>query len=899
MARTETKTEAPEKGLNDPLFFLAAAFAAGAAVSALVPIAFAPLVSALFALIAVACRGSRPATVSVSLAFFFAGVFSYSIADRPPADDSLTSMLDSGRIVSGDPVEMEGIVEAGPELLPGGRSFDVAAGSVGYRGRKFRAYGTVRVYVSLNDDAAVRAFEGLRLRPGSPVRVATLVSREERFSNPGMFSFLELLDREGLDAVASVKSPLLIERAGEDRFRFAACANKLRNALITRVLAQFEQPASGVLIASVLGNKHFLERGSAEIYRNGGTFHVLVVSGLHVTIVGGALIWLLSAAGFRRTWSAPAACLAVWSFAVISGGGTPVVRASLMFTFLAAGHVFSREGSQMNALGAASLLILVHDPKAVFDPSFQLTVLAVASIAVAAFPLISKLREIGSWKPSARTPLPPRCGRTLRDFCELLHWDQRAWEIVREGAVWECGLFKSAFAKRYGGGFSQKFARTVFEAVLVSTIIQICLLPLQAIYFHRIAPSGAILNLGAGIAFVLQTAFAAVSILASAVSEGIAEPFAALGDAVSTSWLAVQNAVGATAGGAIRVPVYSGAFWFVYPAYVLIVLISAGFLNLWDPFAIRHRLKFPKAVAISIAAILVTGSLIGFHPFSEPTPDEKLTVHFLDVGQGDSTFVVFPDGKTMLIDGGGRRSFVREAETGGGFERDIRGIGEAVVSEFLWELGYSSIDTLVLTHGDADHIQGLVEIVRNFRVGSILIGLREPANPAFLELETEAASRGIRVYLVYEGDLLRFGGASVEVLNPRPTAIPTEDSDNDRSVVLRIVFGVRSFLFTGDIEHVAETRIAGYKIESDVVKVAHHGSRTSSSELFVNAVETDYAVIPVGRRSQFGHPHREVVERWQASGARVYTTGRSGTVTISTDGSLLEVTTFLPEGAFP
>ncbi|QQS41030.1 MAG: ComEC/Rec2 family competence protein [Acidobacteriota bacterium] len=897
MVRTEAGTKTPERALNDPLFFLAAAFAAGAAISEYAPFEFAPLVSALFALIAVAGRGSRPATISVCIAFFFAGAFSYSVADRPPPDDSLRGMLDSGRIVSGDPVEIEGVVEAGPELLPGGRSFDIAAGSVRYKRRSARVSGRVRFHVSLNDEAADRVFEDLLVKPGTPVRVAALVSREERFNNPGMFSFVKLLEREGLDAVASVKSPLLIERAAEDRFRLAAYANDLRNGLIARVLARFEQPASGVLVASVLGNKHFLEKGSAEIYRNGGTFHVLVVSGLHVTIVGGAVIWMLSAAGLRRTWSAPAACFAVWSFAVIAGGGTPVVRASLMFTFLAAAHVFSRTGSQLNALGAASLLILVLDPKAVFDPSFQLTVLAVAAIAGAAFPLISKLREIGSWKPSARTPLPPRCGRTLRVFSELLHWDQRAWGIVREGAVWECGLFKSPFAKRYGGGFSQKLARIAFEALLVSSILQVCLLPLQVVYFHRIAPAGAILNLGAGIAFVLQTALAAVALAASLLSETIAVPFAALAEVVSASWLATQNAVGATAGGSFRVPVYSGTLRFVYPAYFLTVLVSAVFLNIWDPFAVRHRLKSPKAAAVCIGATLFIGALIVLHPWSEPQADGRLTAHFLDVGQGDSTFLVFPDGKTMLIDGGGRRSFTREAE--GGFERDIRGIGEAVVSEFLWENGYSSIDAVVLTHGDADHIQGLIEVVRNFSIGSIFVGAREPSNPAFEKLEEEAVRRGIPLAGVFEGDRFSFGGASVEVLNPDPTAAPTEDSDNDNSVVLRVEYVARSFLLTGDIERGAETRIARHRIRADVVKVAHHGSRTSSSEVFVNTVGADFAVIPVGKRSQFGHPHRGVVERWQASGARVFTTGRSGTVTISTDGSLLEVRTYLPEGAIP
>ncbi|HUF03733.1 MAG TPA: ComEC/Rec2 family competence protein [Aridibacter sp.] len=899
MVRTEARKRVPEKGLKDPLFFLAVAFAAGAAVSAFAPQRLSLPLAVLFAAISIAGRGSRSGTLAVFVAFFFTGFYSYGLSDRAPPRDSIRAMIESGAIVSGDPFEIEGIVEAGPELLPGGRSFEVAAVSLRYRGKAFRVAGRIRVYVTLNDEAAEQEFAGAGLRIGTPVRAAGVISREERFNNPGMFSFRELLDREGLDAVASPKSPLLVERSGEDRFRLTALVPEVRNRLIEAVLGQFEQPAAGVLAASILGNKQFLDKGSAEIYRTGGTFHVLVVSGLHVTIVGGALIWFLSALGVRRAYAAPLACAAVWVFAAMSGGGTPVVRASIMFSFLAASHAFSRTGTPLNALGAASLLILVADAKAVFDPSFQLTVLAVAAIAGAAFPLIARLREIGTWKPSASTPLPPRCGRMLRIFCELLYWDQNAWEITREGTVWECGLFKSQFAKRYGGESFQKIARMMFEALLVSSILQICLLPLQVVYFHRIAPAGALLNLGAGIAFVLQSVLAAATLAASLISEAIAGPFAALAELILNIWLSVQDSVAGLAGGSLRLPVYSGVYGQIYPAYLVVVLIYAGILNLWDPFASRERRISRKCAVACLASLVIAGSLIAFHPFSEPAPDGRLAAHFLDVGQGDAAFIVFPDGKTMLVDGGGRRSFVREGEMVDGYERDIRGIGEAVVSEFLWELGYSSIDAVVLTHGDADHLQGLLDVIRNFRVGSVIVGSREPSNPAFVELETEAAERGIPVIEIFDGDRMTFGGASIEFLNPPYGTEAARDSDNDRSVVMRLTFGVRSFLLTGDVERVAETRIAGRRIASDVVKVAHHGSRTSSSEAFVKAVDAEYAVIPVGRRSRFGHPHREVVERWQASGAKVLTTGRSGTITVSTDGSLLEVTTFLSEGPFP
>ena len=146
------------------------------------------------------------------------------------------------------------------------------------------------------------------------------------------------------------------------------------------------------------------------------------------------------------------------------------------------------------------------------------------------------------------------------------------------------------------------------------------------------------------------------------------------------------------------------------------------------------------------------------------------------------------------------------------------------------------------------------------------------------------------------GDILRFGDVTTEVLFPYAEEAGGTFSANDSSVVLRIIYGNRKFLLTGDIERLAESELvgSGTMLAVDLVKAAHHGSRTSSTQEFIDAAGAKYAVISVGRSSPFGHPHPEVVERWTASGAKVMTTGEKGTISVSTDGSDLDITTFLP-----
>ncbi|HYJ91347.1 MAG TPA: ComEC/Rec2 family competence protein, partial [Pyrinomonadaceae bacterium] len=297
-----------------------------------------------------------------------------------------------------------------------------------------------------------------------------------------------------------------------------------------------------------------------------------------------------------------------------------------------------------------------------------------------------------------------------------------------------------------------------------------------------------------------------------------------------------------------------------------------------------------------VAGAIFLGAIIILHPFSSPRPDGRLHIDFLDVGQGDSALVTFPDGKTLLIDGGGRMEFRNDEGDGDdAFVPDQQGIGESVVSPVLWNKGYSNIDYILATHADADHIQGLNDVAKNFSIGKALFGRMPADDPEFQELVAVLKQRNIPYDYVSRGQQLKFGGATIEFLYPRSDISPDAPSDNNHSIVVRIIYGSRAVLLTGDIERVAESDLVngGGTLHADLIKVPHHGSRTSSTSEFINAVGAKYAVISVGRHSRFGHPHGEVVDRWSASGAQVMTTGEQGMISVSTDGKDLLIKRFL------
>jgi competence protein ComEC len=640
-----------------------------------------------------------------------------------------------------------------------------------------------------------------------------------------------------------------------------------------------------------LGDQHFLDRQTSEVFRDGGTFHVLVISGLHITFIGGLTVWLVSYWIRRRTFQFVVASSFLWAYTIAVGAEVPVVRASIMFTIVLFSRVVYRRGSQLNAFGFCCLLLLVWRPADLFTASFQLTVVSVAAIVGCAFPLIEKLRAIGRWMPDADNPLPPNVSKSLGRFCEFLYWNNITWKIENSRQIWTANLFKPDHPTWLT---LRSLIAYVVEGLVVSVIVQIWMLPLVVFYFHRVSPVSVILNLWVGLFLSLESFCAVFAVLIGGASEWLATPLIGLAEVMNRLMMCVPSWFSDNGLASFRLPTYAGGLRSIYFFFCLSVVICAIQIFRWSPFDLiswsrRHRLF----VASSLVSTAVLGMIITLHPFSEPDPNGRLTVDFLDVGQGDSALVTFPNGATMLIDGGGRIDY------GGGegdFEPDTRRIGEAVVSEFLWEKGYSHIDYLVATHADADHIQGLADVAKNFSVGSVLVGATPFDDRDFAEFMRVVVARSIPVNSVHRGDQFDVGGTRIQIFSPRAD-IPPGISANNSSVVTKLSYGDVRILLTGDIEREVETELLldpSCDLAADIVKVPHHGSRTSSTEAFVHRVRAGTAVISVGRRSPFGHPHAEVVARWRAGGAYVMTTGEKGTITVSTDGSGVELHRFVP-----
>lgn len=896
-----------------PLAIMAASFALGIVFENWLELNILPVLftTAVCLLLAFLLRHLLLSSVFIILAFTALGSFCFWAESKEIRSDRIRVLIDRGAIQNGDPIEIEGTVVEPPEYTPGTTVIVVEVDKITRHEETQVASGAVRLYLSISDEEALSEYEHLGLQYGSRISAACNISREEQYLNPGVISRIELLDREDLDAIANAKSPLLIERLVDNSVSEPlAWIYSIRQSMTDQFRSRFTISTAGVLSASFLGDKYFLDKPTADTFREGGTFHVLVISGLQITFIGGLLFLVVRIFTRRLVIQFISATAVLWAYTFAVGASVPVVRASLMFTILLFSKVIYRQGSLLNSLGACVIVLLTWRPSDLFGPSFQLTIISVAAIATMAFPLIEKLRAIGAWMPRASTPFPPNTSIWLVRFCEMLYWRPAAWGIETSRQIWSARIFKSPYLPLLALRGGQKTMALIFEGLLVSIAVQLWLLPFLIIYFHRIAPISIVMNLWVGIVMAAESFASLIGIILSQFSDFLAAPFLTLTEFFNYLLISIPEPIVRNQWASWRVPTYSGALRSIYPIYFIPVLILAIALWRWEPFEISNlksqikilgaQLRVGSVNVINTAAIIVLGSVIILHPFSAPRPDGRLHVDFLDVGQGDSALVTFPDGTTMLVDGGGKLEFRNsDDENSNEFIPDTQSIGEAVVSPVLWQKGYSKIDYILATHADADHIQGLNDVAVNFKIGKALFG-RMPANdPEFRELASVLKRRSIESAYVYRGEILKFGGATVEVLYPRLDESADAPSDNNHSVVLRIVYGSRAFLLTGDIEHDTENELVngGGILKADLIKVPHHGSRTSSTSEFINAVHPEYAIISVGRHSRFGHPHPEIVERWKSAGVEVMITGTKGMISVSTDGNDLSTKGFNDNGS--
>ena len=696
------------------------------------------------------------------------------------------------------------------------------------------------------------------LHYGQTVELDARVRTPRNFGNPGAFDYAGYLARSDIYWSASSPADSVHVLPGRCGTLFQQAVMNLRQGALRRIehLYPNDSYQAGMMQAILIGQTFQLQKVWTEHYRSTGTFHALVISGAHVAVLATVFLFLLRMCMVPESIALLLTVLAAWLYALVTGWQAPCVRSAAGLTIYMIGGYFYRDRRPINLLAAVALGFLVFDPAQFFDASFQLTFLAVGFLAVFAAPLIRAtsgplvhgLRDLADANRDIRlTPPIAQFRIELRLLAETLH-----------------GIIRLPLrAARSAIVLLVRVVLFVFEVVAISAVVQLGLALPMVEYFHRVGVSGLSAN-----AFVVPLM-------------GLVVPLGFL--AVFTGWMWIAWLAGSLLRLSQLVVTWHAGIepnWRIpTPPVWLAVAVAASMIAA----AAARRGPWRTGAALAVAASL---TLMLWSPFAPDVHTGQLEMTTIDVGQGDSIFLAFPDGKRMLVDGGGILSFSRTS-------RPQLDIGEDVVAPYLWSRGFRSVDVIALSHAHEDHIGGLPALIQDFQPKEIWTGAT-PDSPSWRAVRVAAARQGIRIVPMTAPTRQVFGGGEIEVLAPLSGYEPGPAPKNNDSLVLRLHYGRHAFLLSGDVERQIESRML-FEEEvghADVLKVAHHGSKTSTTEEFLNAVSPAFAIISAGFENSYGHPHPDILDRLARHGVVVLRTDRDGLITVRSDGRRLDVETY-------
>jgi competence protein ComEC len=667
---------------------------------------------------------------------------------------------------------------------------------------------------------------------GDVLKITGKLETPEPFDN---FDYKSYLERQGIYSVIYYPGVEILDRG--QGFKPWQWIYSLRERLSASLARALPEPQGSLAQGILLGLRSNIPDSLNQAFSRTGTAHILAISGLNISIVIAILLSLgILVFGRQRSIYIWLALGVIWLYTLLAGMNPPVIRAAIMGSLFLIAEYLGRQGSAIIALAFAAAVMVGIQPQLLWSVSFQLSFLAMAG-------LIFFYPYFQTW------------GR--KGVARLF---KNREKIVPTASI-----------------ITDGFASTLAAIVAVG--------PLIAYNFgvvSLVGPPATFFSLPALPAIIVTTALVAFAGLFAPLMAQILGWLAWL---FLSYFLSVVQGFDALPFSSFQVATIST--WHIWGYYAILagVIALLNYRNQLADFSSRLTSGIKKAaqgipkprlgfstkwlvLPLLIVAILVWSVALTM-------PDDKLHVSFLDVGQGDAILIQTPNGQDILIDGG----------------PDSQKVNLELSKKLpFWD---RTIDFVVCTHSQADHITGLVEVLQRYKVKQVLepgVSYNSSIYQEWCNLVEEKQIKRDKAQAGQEIDL--GNGIKLEVLNP-PASLweGTSDDVDNNGVVLRLSWGKVSFLFTADIREEVEFALIGQRanLKSTVLKVSHHGSKTSTSQQFLAAVDPEVAVISVGEDNPFGHPSPEVLERLidRVGEDNVYRTDEDGTIEFITDGERL------------
>ena len=664
-----------------------------------------------------------------------------------------------------------------------------------------------------------KANDGITYKYGQKLLIAGTFKEADGKRNNSGFDYKEYLKINKMHGIITAKQESIKVLKEKNLNIILININRCNNKIKENANKLFDKNEANLLSGILIGDKEGIEKEVQENFRDSNLSHMLAVSGAHVSYVILGITYALKKVKVNKLWSNMITIVTLCCFIFLTGASPSVIRACIMAIYIIIGHMMHRKTKLISSVSLSLLIILILNPYKLFDIGLQLSY-----------------------------------GGTIG--------------IILFSGV----LAKKAKLNNLLEGFVNKLKYRVKQLIVVCVSANLIIFPIIAAHYSTMSLTFVISNICAGPILGVIIILGFITIFVSFISIDIAKPFALILNIFIQILMYITKICSSLPFSKIYIKTPSLSQIIIY-YMILIFMYYICKIRKKKRRLIHRKLlrtvqnkKVQKLFIIVIILIFTSMQILKCLP-------SDLTIYFIDVGQGDSTLIVTPNHKTILIDGGGTE-----------FESDFDIGKQTLLPEILGQR-ITKIDYLLISHFDSDHVGGLLTVLESLKVKNAIISRQIKESENYKKFLKIVKDKKINVMIVKKDDEICIEkNLKIDVLWPQREQI-TDNVLNNNSIVAKVIYNNFSILFTGDIEKVAEENIIReYKdtnlLTSNIIKIAHHGSKTSSTEGFLNLVNPKIALIGVGRDNKFGHPNEETIQRLKNMKVKIYRTDEMGEITI-------------------
>lgn len=686
---------------------------------------------------------------------------------------------------------------------------------VNYNNQKLRFYITTK--------------KDIELEYGDKITFSGSYTQPETQRNYKGFDYSEYLKQ--LKIYGTIRCEKVQVLSQKQANKFFQISNQISNKIILNTKKILKEETSSILLGLILGDKQDIDEEIEENFRNASMSHILAVSGMHVAyVILGINLIFKGLIGKRNTNILNIIILILYMF--ITNFSPSITRAGIMGIILLLSKLIYRKNDIYTSISISLLLILIYNPFLIRNLGLQLSYGGVVGIVIFNKSILKFLKNIKVKNKVYKYKIKPKI---------------------------------------------QKYLDKIKEIISVSISVQIAILPIILYNLNTFNSyfliSNLVLSFAIGPIVILGFLFIIIVCLNASIAE-IISPVMSAGIKI----LNFISNIGKLPFSKIYVPTPSLFSILIYYLFLIVLFFSYNIYSSKKPnktqirvknlvalMKIKLRQNKPKIKYI-LAIIIFLIFVINLIP-------QNLKIHFIDVGQGDSSLIITPQYKTILIDGGGSSS--------SDFD-----VGESTLIPYILDRGFTKIDVVIISHFDQDHIGGILTVLQELKVGKVYISKQTEKSENYEKFLEIVNDRKIKVYEVVAGNVIHIEkNLYFDILWPTENQITTNVLNNN-AIVCNLHYKNFSMLFTGDIEEIAEKEILELYsqnknlLKADILKVGHHGSKTSTTSEFIKAIKPQIAVIGVGKNNKFGHPNDGVLQRIKDLNCKIFRTDLNGEISI-------------------